>query len=66
MSLKSLIFSEEEIVGSPNYTDAVKVEAFMQRVRKMCVYEQDYVGTEVVELKQAEEILIAIKKIVEK
>lgn len=63
--IKSLIFNDEDIVENSSYKDAVDADVFLQKVRDLCVYEQDYTYHKVVNLKKAEEILLFIKKLMD-
>jgi hypothetical protein len=63
--MKSLIFNEKEIIESNNYNNAVDIDVFLNKVKSLTEYEQDYIYKKVVDLKQAEKILLTIQKIME-
>jgi hypothetical protein len=63
--MKSLIFNKKEIVESNNYPDAVDIDVFLNKVKSLTEYEQDYTYKKVVDLKQAEKILFKIQEIME-
>ena len=61
--IKSLIFNDEDIVENSSYKDAVDADVFLQKIEDLCVYEQDYTYHKVVNLEEAEEILLNIRSI---
>jgi hypothetical protein len=63
--MKSLIFNEKEIVKSSDYKDAVDIDVFLNKVKSLTEYEQDYTYKVVVDLKKAEKILFKIQEIME-
>ena len=64
--MKSLIFSDEEIIKSSKYNDAVNPDVFLEKIRDLTEYEQDYSYSKAVDLKQAEKILFMIKAMMDK
>ena len=60
---KSIFFNEDDIIETSSYRTAVNPSAFLQKVEDICVYEQDYTYSKVVDLGLAEEALLILKKL---
>lgn len=60
---KSLFFNEEDIVESSEYNPAVNPDVFLKKIEDICVYEQEYTDNKVVDLEQAEDILLYIRQL---
>jgi hypothetical protein len=59
----SAFFDDEDIIESSDYNLAVDPQVFLDKIAELCVYEQDYTYKEVVDLKQAEQILMFVRNL---
>ena len=58
---RSIIFNNEDIVTKSSYKPAVKKDAFIDKLLTLLEYEQDYSYEKLIDLQQAEEILLWVK-----